>query len=73
LEGQVRWPDVSDAKRLKALEDENTKLKKLLAELSAIRIRRYRPTMLTPRAGLRGRAGRQKAGKSLEAGARTKS
>jgi putative transposase len=31
MEGQV-WRTGSDAKRLKALEDENTKLKKLLAE-----------------------------------------
>jgi hypothetical protein len=32
MEGQVRRLEVSDAKRLKALEDENAKLKKLLAE-----------------------------------------
>src|SRR5262249_52478991 len=32
MEGQVRWSGVSDAKRLRALEDENAKLKKLLAE-----------------------------------------
>ena len=33
MEGQVRRPGgVSDAKWLKALEDENAKLKKLLAE-----------------------------------------
>jgi putative transposase len=32
VEGQVRRLDVSDAKRLKALADENAKLKKLLAE-----------------------------------------
>jgi len=33
MEGQVRRPRrVSDAKRLKSLEDENSKLKKLLAE-----------------------------------------
>ena len=32
MEGQVRWVEVSDAKRPKALEDENAKLKKLLAE-----------------------------------------
>ena len=31
MEGQV-WLDVSAAKRLKALEDENTKLKRLLAD-----------------------------------------
>jgi hypothetical protein len=31
IEGQIRRAG-SDAKRLKALEDENTKLKKLLAE-----------------------------------------
>jgi putative transposase len=32
MEGQVRRPHVSDASRLKTLEDENTKLRKLLAE-----------------------------------------
>ena len=33
MEGQVRRPRrVSDAKRLKSLEDENSKLKKLLAD-----------------------------------------
>jgi putative transposase len=32
MEGQVRRAGGSDAKRLKALEDENAKLKKLLAE-----------------------------------------
>ncbi|MEY9404332.1 putative transposase [Bradyrhizobium japonicum] len=32
MEGRYGGLDVSDAKRLKALEDENTKLKKLLAE-----------------------------------------
>ena len=32
VEGEVRRLDVSDARRLKALEDENSKLKKLLAE-----------------------------------------
>lgn len=32
LEGEVRRMDVSEAKRLKQLEDENVKLKKLLAE-----------------------------------------
>jgi putative transposase len=32
LEGQYGRMDVSDAKRLRALEDENRKLKKLLAE-----------------------------------------
>jgi hypothetical protein len=32
MEGQVWRSRVSDAKRLKALEDENAKLKKLLAE-----------------------------------------
>jgi hypothetical protein len=32
IEGQVWRLEVSDAKRLKALEDENAKLKKLLAE-----------------------------------------
>ena len=32
MEGEVRRPGGSDAKRLKALEDENAKLKKLLAE-----------------------------------------
>jgi putative transposase len=32
LEGQVRRHDVSEAKRLKTLEDENAKLKKQLAE-----------------------------------------
>ena len=30
--GKYGGPDVSDARRLKALEDENAKLKKLLAE-----------------------------------------
>ena len=30
--GKFGWMDVSDAKRLKALEAENTRLKKLLAE-----------------------------------------
>lgn len=29
---QVRWHDVPEAKRLKALEAENARLKKLLAE-----------------------------------------
>ena len=29
---QVRWPEISDAKRLKALEDENRRLKRLLAD-----------------------------------------
>jgi putative transposase len=32
MEGQVRRLEVSDAKRLKSLEDENGKLRKLLAE-----------------------------------------
>ena len=32
MEGQYGGLDVSDAKRLKALEDENAKLKRLLAE-----------------------------------------
>ena len=32
MEGRFGGLDVSDAKRLKALEDENAKLKKLLAE-----------------------------------------
>jgi putative transposase len=32
LEGEVRGVDVCEAKRLKQLEDENAKLKKLLAE-----------------------------------------
>ena len=32
VEGQVWGLEVSDARRLKALEDENGKLKKLLAE-----------------------------------------
>jgi hypothetical protein len=32
MEGQVRWRQSLDAKRLKALEDENAKLKKLLPE-----------------------------------------
>jgi putative transposase len=32
VEGKVGGLDVSDARRLKALEDENSKLKKLLAE-----------------------------------------
>jgi hypothetical protein len=32
LEGEVRGHGVSEARRLKALEDENTKLKKLLAD-----------------------------------------
>ena len=32
LEGQVRRMDVSEAKRLKQLEDENAKLKRLLAD-----------------------------------------
>jgi hypothetical protein len=39
MEGQVWRSRVSDAKRLKALEDENAKLKKLLAE--AMLDRRY--------------------------------
>jgi putative transposase len=41
LEGQVRRHGVSEAKRLKALEDENAKLKKLLAEqmLDAVALR----------------------------------
>jgi hypothetical protein len=32
MEGQVRWPGGVDTEPLKALEDENAKLKKLLAE-----------------------------------------
>lgn len=32
MEGQVGGMDVSEAKRLKTLEDENTKLKRLLAD-----------------------------------------
>ncbi|MET3971933.1 hypothetical protein ACVWXN_000293 [Bradyrhizobium sp. i1.4.4] len=32
MEGEVSGLDVSDAKRLRQLEDENAKLKKLLAE-----------------------------------------
>jgi putative transposase len=32
LEGEVRGMDVSEAKRLKSLEDENAKLKRLLAD-----------------------------------------
>ncbi len=32
MEGQVWWPDVSEARRLKILADEDAKLKKLLAE-----------------------------------------
>jgi hypothetical protein len=32
MESQVRWDGGSDTRRLKALEDENTKLKKLLAK-----------------------------------------
>jgi putative transposase len=32
MEGPVRRPEVSDARRLKALEDQNAQLKKLLAE-----------------------------------------
>jgi hypothetical protein len=32
MEGQVRGLDVSEAKRLRALEAENTRLKKLLAD-----------------------------------------
>jgi putative transposase len=32
MEGQIRRHGVSEARRLKALEEENAKLKKLLAE-----------------------------------------
>jgi putative transposase len=32
MEGEVGGTDVSDAKRLKALEDENSKLKRVLAD-----------------------------------------
>ena len=32
MESQVRGMDVSEAKRLKSLEDENAKLKRMLAE-----------------------------------------
>ncbi|MGY4568076.1 hypothetical protein ACVWY5_001146 [Bradyrhizobium sp. USDA 3256] len=32
MEGQVRRAGVSEAKRLKTLEDENTRLKRLLAD-----------------------------------------
>ncbi|SPP97114.1 transposase [Bradyrhizobium vignae] len=32
MEGQIRRHGLSEAKRLRALEDENAKLKKLLAE-----------------------------------------
>lgn len=32
MEGQIRGLDVSDARRLKALEDENAKLQNLFAE-----------------------------------------
>jgi putative transposase len=32
VEGQVRGLDVSDARRLKALEDENARLKRMLAD-----------------------------------------
>ena len=32
VQGQVRGIDVSEARRLKVLEDENARLKKLLAE-----------------------------------------
>ena len=32
VEVEVRWPGDSDAKRLKALEDENRRLKRLLAD-----------------------------------------
>jgi putative transposase len=32
MEGQVRGLEVSEAKRLKTLEDENTRLKRLLAD-----------------------------------------
>jgi putative transposase len=32
VEGEVRWHERVEAKRLKQLEDENAKLKKLLAE-----------------------------------------
>jgi putative transposase len=34
MEGEVGGLDVSEARRLKGLEDENAKLKKLLAEAS---------------------------------------
>ncbi len=44
--------DVSDAKRLKALEDENTKLKKLLAEamLANAMVKDIAKKMVTPAA-----------------------
>ena len=32
MEGQVRWRQSLDAKRLKALEEENAKLKRMLAD-----------------------------------------
>lgn len=32
MEGQVRGLEVSEARRLKALEDENAKLKRMLAD-----------------------------------------
>ena len=34
LEGEVRWHDVSQAQEAKQLRDENTKLRKLVADLS---------------------------------------
>ena len=32
MESQIRWDHVSEARRLRTLEDENTKLKRLLAD-----------------------------------------
>ena len=32
MEGEVRWPDVSEAKRLKQLEEQNAKLKRIVAD-----------------------------------------
>jgi hypothetical protein len=34
MEGQVRRPGVSEAERLRSLEDENSRLKRLVADLS---------------------------------------